>query len=165
MRAAGWTALVLVTSVGSVASAQRAIVLAPPEKPVEQHGPDSTLTLAGSALFGAPYLAGVAYAALRDDSPRGMDRRYLYVPVAGPLLAIRGVGCDDSSRPCSTSGGAGVWSLLFLDSAVQATGVVLLAFGLTSTEPIAPRDAATHVWIAPHAAARNDFGLTIGSAF
>ncbi len=131
-----------------------------------EHRPDTSKVLVGSGMFGVPYLAGVGFAALREAPTRGMEPRALYVPIFGPLLAIRGVGCDNrGNSSCSTDPPAGVWVLLLLDSVIQGTGVAMASIGLANTEPVAAHPERQSVRVVPHSTGADRLGLSVIADF
>jgi len=153
----------------STASAQYAAPLhardftpgsAEPLPPEPHHDPT---VVVGTLMFTLPYLVGVGYAATVHDRPAGMEPSALYVPVFGPALAIRGVGCDFSGdSSCSDESPQGVWALLLLDTIVQATGVAVLTVGLLNT---GDGDMATRVRVAPYLSRSRTYGLTATADF
>lgn len=114
--------------------------------------PNTTRLTIGGLMFGVPYVAGATYALAREKDPRGMKRELLFVPVLGPLLAIRGVGCDDTSdSDDQCSGLAWPWQALAIDAIVQGTGVVLVGSAFWSPDEVVvaePRQTV-RVTIAP----------------
>ncbi|MBE7484721.1 MAG: hypothetical protein HS104_32735 [Polyangiaceae bacterium] len=130
-----------------------------------EHRPDITLTIVGAAMFVVPYVAGVGYATFTESAPRGMDPQPLYVPILGPVLAIRGVGCDDNAdASCSTSGGAGTWALLVLDSVLQATGVVIAVVGLSKHKEVRVRHRQS-IRVLPHPTGVGQYGVSAWGVF
>ncbi|MEZ4222524.1 MAG: hypothetical protein R3B13_16410 [Polyangiaceae bacterium] len=125
----------------------------------EHHAPTFVI---GGLMFAIPYTAGVGYAAFHSDEPRGMEPNLLYVPVLGPLLAIRGVGCDDTGTTnCSTSGATGTWAVLAVDSVIQATGVALVLIDMTRSSKSAARSTPNRVSLVPRTIGTNAWGVTV----
>ncbi len=119
----------------------------------------------GAGLLGIPYVIGAGYATLRSTSPPGMDRRWLYAPVVGPFLALRGVGCDDSGSSDCDTGGAffATWMVLIFDGVTQVTGATLLTLGLANHEKV--RESRQEVWLVPGAAGADHWGASVVGSF
>jgi len=85
-----------------------------------------TVFLTGLAVFSATYGASVITAA-STDGKRGNDR--LYVPIAGPWLALNDRGsCDITLARCDNETTAKV--LLVTDGVFQAAGALLMLDGV-----------------------------------
>lgn len=100
--------------------------------------------IAGSIVFGVPYVLGLL-AASADDFPN--QSGWLVVPVAGPWVTL--VSRDDT---CHDDFGGdddvsyhydctdGVDTLLVLDGLMQATGAALFIWGVSSSKKVLVRD-------------------------
>lgn len=92
--------------------------------------PDSTrwpLLLTGVGFFGASYGIGAAFAATSDDIP---GSQYLYIPVAGPWIAIGENGCRPTEPFCDDSEIALRDILYVVSSLTQMGGLGLIAQGI-----------------------------------
>jgi hypothetical protein len=103
--------------------------------------------MAGAFVFAASYGASVIVAA-SSDHERGKDR--LYIPVAGPWLALNDRGdCDETRSSCDHETTAKV--LLIADGVFQAAGLIGMVDGVLqpSTHRVLIRpaklDAKLHV--------------------
>jgi hypothetical protein len=102
-------------------------VVAPePEYEVIEDSYNAPIFVSGALVFGAAYGASVITAASSDDA-RGNHR--LYVPLAGPWLALSDRGsCDISRASCDNETTAKV--LLIADGVFQAAGVLGMLDGI-----------------------------------
>ncbi len=122
----------------------------------------------GALIFGASYGASVIAAARAsvDNRERGFDR--LYVPVAGPWLALgdRG-GCPITSTACDSETTTKV--LLVADGIFQAAGVLAMIDGVL--EPSSRRvqvrgaNADTKVRITPATIGNGGSGFAVFGQF
>lgn len=102
-------------------------VLAPePEYEVVEDSYNAPIFFTGALVFGASYGASVITAASSDDA-RGNHR--LYVPLAGPWLALSDRGsCDITLSRCDNETTAKI--LLIADGVFQAAGVLAMLDGI-----------------------------------
>jgi hypothetical protein len=92
--------------------------------------PDSTripLLLTGVGFLGGAYGAGAAFAATSNDIP-GVE--FLYIPVAGPWIAVGENGCRPTEPLCDDSEIALRDILYIVSSLSQMGGIGLIAQGV-----------------------------------
>jgi hypothetical protein len=121
--------------------------------------------IAGSIVFGVPYMLGLL-AASADDFPN--QSGWLAVPVVGPWVTLvsREDTCDvptydgdDYSYDCTD----GVQTLLVLDALMQTTGAVLFVWGVSSTKKVLVRDDAA--WSLTPARVGSGYGFVTRAQF
>lgn len=99
--------------------------------------------IAGSIVFGVPYVLGLL-AASADDFPN--QSGWLAVPVVGPWVTLVSReetctnGYDDDSDYYNYDCTDGVQTLLVLDALMQTTGAALFIWGVSSTKKVLVRD-------------------------
>jgi hypothetical protein len=111
------------------ASTPRPFVILPPSETEDDEVYDAynaPMFTTGALVFAASYGASVVVAASSDNN-RGNNR--LYVPVAGPWLALNERGsCDTTRSSCDNETTAKV--LLIADGVFQAAGIVGMLDGI-----------------------------------
>ncbi len=108
------------------------------------------LVIAGAVTFGSTYVISAAIAAGFLDDNNGDDMVPLFIPVAGPFVAI---GTADTSPIATTA--------LIIDGLAQAAGVALFVVGLTDEEKIWKRNDLT-MRVAPMPLANGGGAALIG---
>jgi hypothetical protein len=104
------------------------------------------LVIGGAITFAIPYLSSVLIAVGAERNAReGMgsehhaeELRALYVPIAGPFIAIGTTGSDSAQRMAPFIAGG----------VVQAAGVSMLLAGILSRKPVLVRKEA-HATVTP----------------
>lgn len=114
--------------------------------------------IGGALLFGIPYFlsAFAATFALAQNVP---ELSMLYVPAAGPFIAL-------GALACCTSGGARdpmAVTLAVGDGLLQTVGAVWLGYGLLSKKKVLVLDGTSMV-VAP-SAPRSGAGLMLAATF
>jgi len=141
------------------------MVLAPePEYDIVEDSYNAPIFVTGALVFGAAYGASAITAASSDDT-RGNHR--LYVPLAGPWLALSDRGsCDISRSRCDNETTAKV--LLIADGVFQAAGVLGMLDGIfqPSSHRVITRRARldTKVHVVP-STVHGDPGVTVLGRF
>lgn len=124
---------------------------------------NAPLFTSGAITFAASYGAAVVAAAAMNDDDRDQWGKRLYVPVAGPWLALNDHGdCPIQLARCDDSTTTKV--LLVADGIMQGVGVIGMFAGIVSpsyhTRPI--RTAMdTKVRVRPTVVGRSGSGLTV----
>lgn len=136
-----------------------------PEYEVVEDSYNAPIFLTGALVFGAAYGASAITAATSDDT-RG--NRRLYVPLAGPWLALSDRGsCDISRQSCDHETTAKV--LLIADGVFQAAGVLGMLDGIfqPTTHRVITRSTKldTKVRVVPSTTARGEPGVTVFGRF
>jgi hypothetical protein len=123
--------------------------------------PNRTLLAASVALIGIPYLASVAVAATTD---RGSNNN-LYIPVAGPWIALGNRDCSEPT-PCSSK-----WlgsTLLVADGIAQGLGVIGIAASFVVPEKVTTikvGKSGAKVSVAPSRTGRDGYGVAAVGEF
>jgi len=122
----------------------------------------------GAIVFGASYSASVyaASSASDDNRERGFDR--LYIPVAGPWLALTERGdCSITSSSCDRETTTKI--LLVADGVFQAAGVLAMIDGILepSSRRVRVRSATldTKVRVTPATVGNGDPGFAVFGRF
>jgi hypothetical protein len=118
------------------------------------------MVAAGAATFGALYVFSLLFAAAGDGicSAQNDQCKYgwrdLYIPVAGPFIAIHDFGPGGGTAP------------LVIDGVGQAAGLALLIGGIAAQETQLVRNdiSKPHVFFTPRVA-RNSTGFGIAGTF
>ncbi len=121
--------------------------------------------IAGSIVFGVPYVLGLL-AASADDFPN--QSGWLAVPVVGPWVTLvsREDTCDGASYDDGDYGydcTDGVQTLLVLDALMQTTGAALFIWGVSSTKKVLVRDDAA--WSLTPARVGSGYGFVTRAQF
>jgi hypothetical protein len=140
------------------------VVTPEPEYEVVEDSYNAPIFFTGALVFGAAYGASVITAASTDDA-RGNHR--LYVPLAGPWLALSDRGpCDISLSRCDNETTAKV--LLIADGVFQAAGVLGMLDGIfqPSTHRVITRRAKldTKIHVTP-STVHGDPGVAVFGRF
>lgn len=139
------------------------VVTPEPEYDVVEDSYNAPIFMSGALVFGASYGASVITAASTDDT-RGNHR--LYVPLAGPWLALNDRGsCDVLRQSCDHETTAKV--LLIADGIFQAAGVIGMLDGIfqPSTHRIVRhRSLDTSIHVTP-ATVHGDPGVAVFGRF
>lgn len=118
----------------------------------------------GAVIFGASYGASViaASAASDDNRERGFDR--LYIPLAGPWLALSERGdCPIASSACDSETTTKV--LLVADGILQAAGVLAMIDAVIEPSRRLVRVRDTKVRITPATVGRGGSGFAVWGRF
>lgn len=132
-----------------------------------------TLTLAlGGVALGLPWLTGFGIAA---GSGFANGSGWLAAPVVGPwaALAKRSNPCDGVDQATSFNSKVGqcvaeplARAMLVFDGVMQATGAVLLAFGMHSDSVLVPRSVpGVTLAVAPAPVGDRGYGVSMAGRF
>jgi hypothetical protein len=109
--------------------------------------------IAGPIVFGVPYVLGLTIASEYDFRNQS---GWLVVPVVGPFItaATRKKDCVSTYESSDTPDGecqeeGGMRTVLIMDGLAQATGAILMLWGLTSPVKVQIRNDVAKVNVAP----------------
>jgi len=136
------------------------------------------LVVAGSIVFGVPYLFSISVAASSKYEPD----RWFYAPVIGPFanLAARSDECNPNSGTSGSSGtvvcasDSGARFFIMLDGVMQTAGATMFILGLALQTQLLVRDDAPYTgkkggnfaWtVSPYAVGRSGYGLGVVGIF
>lgn len=149
------------------APAPRRMVLEPQYETVYDNY-NAAMFTTGALVFGASYGASVvaAAAASDDNRERGFDR--LYIPVAGPWLALNDRGdCPITSSACDRETTTKI--LLIADGVFQGAGVLAMVGGILepSSHRVQVRSTKldTKVRVTPATVGKNGSGVAVFGRF
>jgi len=116
--------------------------------------------IAGAVVIGSAYALGLAVAST-ENFPNSTG--WLVVPVLGPWITLASrhrqvpscseFGCDSTSDDDNTTR-----TMLILDGLTQATGTILLAYGLSSSRKVIARDFVGSLQFVPGEVGRGGVG-------
>jgi hypothetical protein len=137
-------------SFSGVASAQSDVV-------TEKGGPSRAMLFSGVGTFGISYAAAAVVA---SESSLDADHR-LYVPIAGPWMALSGRGGCGGTTPRTCDAATTDKVLIVTDGVFQALGALLIVESFLNPETVTTTRASAdppRIQIAPSIGA-NSYGL------
>jgi len=121
--------------------------------------------IGGSAMLVGWYGAGVGTSLLWSDAPGAEE---LYIPVAGPWMALAKTGCPESEPDCSIVEVILRATLTTLSGVGQIGGIAIIGEGLfapTRSESAATKAPELRARVQPLVAGRDGLGLGVVGIF
>jgi hypothetical protein len=133
--------------------------------------PRRGMLIAGPVIIGSAYAIGLTVAST-DNFPNSTG--WLAVPVLGPwiTLAARHHSTDcvstdtfDTCTDVSTNDDSSTRTFLILDGLTQATGAILLVYGIASPQKVVKRDFVGSLHFTPAMVGRDTYGGFVTGQF